>query len=186
MKIIFHLVFIAFILFAIPLISDAFCYEDAGDAYGINPSLLLAIVKTESNFNPQAINRNLDGSVDIGLMQINSYWFQRYRLDANMLLNDPCYNIMAGARILKTCIDKYGYTWEAVGCYNAVTRYKRVDYSWKIYNRLKAEGNKKVQSSSRISRDKVQSSTEDHKLQTPNSIFFFRVKDRTQTEGESP
>ncbi len=185
MKIIFHLVFITFILFAIPLISDAFCYEDAGDAYGINPSLLRAIVKTESNLNPQAINRNLDGSVDIGLMQINSYWFQRYRLDANMLLNDPCYNIMAGARILKTCIDKYGYTWEAVGCYNAVTRYKRVDYSWKIYNRLKAEGLRlrgKEQRLESNSKFKIQ----DSKLLTPKSKLFFRVKDRTQTEGESP
>lgn len=184
MKIVFYLVFIAFILFAIPLISNAFCYEDAGDAYGINPSLLQAIVKTESNFNPQAINRNLDGSVDIGLMQINSYWFQRYGLDANMLLNDPCYNIMAGARILKTCIDKYGYTWEAVGCYNAVTRYKRVDYSWKIYNMLKAEGlrlkgrEQRLESNSELK-------TRNSKLLTPNSELFFRVRDRTQTEGGS-
>lgn len=169
MRIVFYLVFIAFALSAIPLISNAFCYEDAADAYGINPSLLRAIAKTESNFNPRAINRNLDGSIDIGLMQINSYWLQRYGLDADMLLNDPCYNIMAGARILKTCIDKYGYTWEAVGCYNAVTRGKRVDYSWKVYNKMKS-GIKAVSSMG-------QKSSKKSSVNTHQSSLFFSVRD---------
>lgn len=117
-----------------------FCFEDAGKTYGINPVLLKSIAQIESNLNPKAMNRNQNGSVDIGLMQINSFWIKTLGLDKNKLISNPCYNTMTGAKILKQCIDRYGYTWEAVGCYNATSTPKRVRYSWKIFNNLKAEG----------------------------------------------
>lgn len=120
--------------------SLAFCFAEAGKAYGINPSLLKSIAKVESNLNPKAINKNLNGSIDIGVMQVNSSWISTLGLDGDKLISDPCYNVMTGTKILKNCIDRHGYTWEAVGCYNAVSKYKRVNYSWKIYNKLKAEG----------------------------------------------
>ncbi|MEW6066845.1 MAG: lytic transglycosylase domain-containing protein [Nitrospirota bacterium] len=123
-------------IFLIPSLLNAFCFETAGDAYGINPHLLESIAKTESNLKPTAINKNQNGSIDMGLMQINSLWIKELGLDPERLISDPCYNVKAGARILKSCINKYGYTWEAVGCYNAVTHTKRVNYSWKVFNIL--------------------------------------------------
>lgn len=36
--------------------------------------LALAVAEAESNFNPQAINKNADDSIDRGLFQINSKW----------------------------------------------------------------------------------------------------------------
>lgn len=125
-----------------PSVSNAFCFDEAGRVFGINPILLKSIAKAESNLNPNAINRNANGSVDLGLMQVNSSWVSNMGLDTERLLSDPCYNIMSGSRILKLCIDRYEYTWEAVGCYNAVSRGKRIDYSWKVFNILKAEGKK--------------------------------------------
>lgn len=120
----------------------AFCFEEAGKTYGINPSLLKSIAQIESNLNPKAMNKNQNGSIDIGLMQINSFWIKTLGLDTNKLISDPCYNTMIGAKVLKQCIDRYGYTWEAVGCYNAMSTPKRVKYSWKIFDRLKAEGSR--------------------------------------------
>ena len=132
-----YLFFISYLF--IPSFAIAFCYEEAGSEYDINPKLLKIIALTESNLKTDALNINKDGTSDLGLMQINSSWVNALNLDAKQLLSNPCYNTMTGAKILKQCIDRYGYTWEAVGCYNATNRYKRVEYSWKIFKRLKAE-----------------------------------------------
>mgnify|MGYP000025166194 CR=1 FL=1 len=47
-------------------------FEEAGEYYRIDPKILYSIAKKESKFNPNAISRNSNGSVDIGVMQINS------------------------------------------------------------------------------------------------------------------
>jgi hypothetical protein len=129
-------------LLLFPSVSNAFCFEEAATSYGLNPQLLKTIAQTESNFNPQAINKNRNGSTDIGLMQINSFWLPVLGLDPNRLISDPCYNTKAGARILQQCIDKHGHTWNAIGCYNAASKSKSVAYSWKIFDRLVTQPDK--------------------------------------------
>ena len=128
-----------FLLILLPSVAFAFCFEEAAQLYGLNATLLRSIAKVESNFNACAINVNKDGSYDLGVMQINSTWTQRLGLDGDKLLNNACYNVMTGAKILRKCIDRHGYTWEAVGCYNAVSTHHRVKYAWKIYEALKKE-----------------------------------------------
>ena len=132
----------ACIPFLLPVSAQAFCFEEAGSQYNINPQLLQSIARVESGLNPKAVNINKNGSADFGLMQINEAWLNVLHLNREYLLSDPCYNVMTGARILRACIGRCGYTWEAVGCYNATGRSKRVDYSWKIYRELKKEAAK--------------------------------------------
>ncbi|MDD2900087.1 MAG: lytic transglycosylase domain-containing protein [Desulfuromonadaceae bacterium] len=114
--------------------ADAFCYEEAGNRYGISPNLLYAISKGESSFNPIAINYNTNGSYDFGLMQINSSWEPTLRKLGIPwgTLADPCTNVMVGAWVLSQCIRDYGYTWPAVGCYNSRTPSKRDRYAARI------------------------------------------------------
>jgi soluble lytic murein transglycosylase-like protein len=89
--------------------------------YQVSSALLYAIARTESGLNPQAIGRNGNGSRDIGLMQINS----DLAADAGLPrhherdLFEPCTNIHVGAWILAGNVSRLGYTWEAVGAYNA-------------------------------------------------------------------
>ncbi len=113
-------------------LSFSYCFEEAGRLYNVSPHLLYTIAKVESNFNPRAINRNKDGTYDVGLMQINSRW-KRVLGEKWKYIYDPCFNTKVGAWILSQCINRYGYTWEAIGCYNARSKYKRVKYSWKVY-----------------------------------------------------
>lgn len=116
------------------------CFVEAGKMYNIHPNLLWAIAKVESRFNPYAINRNSNGTYDIGIMQINSSWLpvlKTYGLKDKRHLWNPCYNIHVGAWILGQCIQKYGYTWTAIGCYNATSRTKRVKYINKVWKELK-------------------------------------------------
>lgn len=126
-------------VFSIPAASGAFCFKEAGERYSINPVLLESIARAESDLDPKATNKNRNGSVDMGLMQVNSAWVRQLSLDSAKLINDPCYNTMAGARILKKCIDSHGYTWEAVGCYNAVSMDKKKAYSWRVFRQIKSK-----------------------------------------------
>jgi soluble lytic murein transglycosylase-like protein len=116
----------------------AFCFEEAGREFRISPQLLESIARTESNLKPQAINRNLNGSVDYGLMQINSSWVRLFGISSDDLLSDACYNTRIGAWILRQCMDRYGYNWNAVGCYNAASKAKRARYAWKVFSDLRA------------------------------------------------
>jgi len=50
-------------------------------------------------------------------MQINSSW-QKHFGERWQQISTPCYNVMAGAWILKQCMDRYGYSWDAVACYH--------------------------------------------------------------------
>jgi len=43
-------------------------FDIAGQMYGINPLLLKAIARIESNFNPTAVHWNVNGSYDYGIM----------------------------------------------------------------------------------------------------------------------
>ena len=93
------------------------CFGTAGQMYGINPRLLKAIAKIASNFDPTAVHWNTNGSYDYGMMQINSCWRSTLG-DRWQYLSDPDYNVMVGAWVLRQCMQKYGYSWDAVACYN--------------------------------------------------------------------
>jgi len=122
----------------------AFCFEEAGERYRVSPRLLWAIAKTESNFNPAAVNYNRNGTFDYGLMQINSSWYGQLGREKWMHLNDACFNVQVGAWILSQCIQQYGYSWEAVGCYNGVSKNRRAAYANRVYRTLEksARGNR--------------------------------------------
>ncbi|QEM69307.1 lytic transglycosylase domain-containing protein [Geobacter sp. FeAm09] len=115
----------------------SFCFDEAGEMYGINPLVLRAIAKVESNFAPETINRNSNGTFDIGLMQINTIWKPVLGEKRWQHLGDACYNTKTGAWILATCISKYGYNWKAIGCYNSQTPGKSEVYAKKVFDRLK-------------------------------------------------
>ena len=115
------------------LASSSYCFEEAGAEYDVSPQLLWTIAKTESGFAPRALNWNRNGSYDFGVMQINSEWAPRLGKDVWQSLGDPCTNIRAGAWILAQCFQRYGYSWEAVGCYNASSEDKRERYEQKVY-----------------------------------------------------
>ncbi|HOE19210.1 MAG TPA: lytic transglycosylase domain-containing protein [Syntrophales bacterium] len=117
--------------------ASAFCFEEAGEAYGISPLLLWSIASVESSFNPAAINHNSNGSYDYGVMQINSNWFRVLGKEQWDRLADPCFNVHVGAWVLAQCIQRHGYTWKAVGCYNSSKPERRRAYAEKVLSHLK-------------------------------------------------
>lgn len=95
------------------------CLDSAATWAHVHPTLLRAIAWVESQGNPRALTWNTNGTYDTGLMQINSSWYDHGLAAIWHRLGDPCVNVAAGSWVLKQCIDEYGYTWEAVGCYHS-------------------------------------------------------------------
>lgn len=118
------------------------CFERAEMIYGIPKELLIAIGKVESSLNPKALNKNRNGTYDVGIMQVNTSNIGLLKkagiIKEAWELWIPCKNVEAGAYILKLCIEKYGLTWKGVDCYNKGGRAKGVGgYVWKVYKHLR-------------------------------------------------
>lgn len=120
------------------------CFAAAAERFGVDKHMLIAIAKTESAFDPEAVGpANADGTHDVGLMQINTRWLPRL---AEMgihreKLKGACTNIYVGAWILSNKIRQHGTLWKAVGAYNAITPSKRASYIAKVqrnYARVRA------------------------------------------------
>jgi len=114
------------------------CWEEAAQRYQVSSALLRAIARTESGLNPKAIGRNPNGSRDIGLMQINSAWLPTLASHGigEHDLFEPCTNIQVGAWILAGNVSRLGYTWEAVGAYNAASPVRGHAYIEKVRRQL--------------------------------------------------
>ena len=129
------------------------CFAEAASTYGVTELTLRAIAIVESSSKPWAVNRNhylRTGSIDIGLMQVNSRWIQAkplkqlgYTLES---LRDPCTNIKVGAWILANSLRTHKDYWEGVGAYNAACsvlkgddcKRARYTYAWKVYRAMES------------------------------------------------
>ena len=87
--------------------------QEAAQEYHLPQSLLKAIIKTESNFNPHAVSPK--GAK--GLMQIMPFNFDKLDITDPFDLRQ---NIMGGARYLRQLIDYFkGDVVKAIAAYNA-------------------------------------------------------------------
>jgi hypothetical protein len=60
---------------------------------------MVGIAQHESGLDPTAVHRNTNGTVDVGLAQVNSANFGWLGLTMQTAL-DPCRNLAAGAQVL--------------------------------------------------------------------------------------
>jgi soluble lytic murein transglycosylase-like protein len=87
--------------------------ESAATAASVEPELLRAVIVVESGFNPRAVSK----AGAAGLMQLMPATARRYGVVDRF---DPAENIRAGARHLKSLIDRYDNDIElALAAYNA-------------------------------------------------------------------
>ena len=86
------------------------------EAHHIEPSIVIAMIKCESNFNATNVG---DNGNSFGLMQIQPRWHSKrmQELGCNDLF-DPCQNVSVGVDYLVELLDRYGSIDKALTAYN--------------------------------------------------------------------
>lgn len=106
------------------------CFDAAAAYHHVNGNVLRAIAWLESHNQPTAEHKNENGSVDYGVMQINSIHLAQwahYGVDRAALMQ-PCKNVYVAAWHLRHMMDRYGNTWAAIGSYHSATPQYRDQY----------------------------------------------------------
>lgn len=118
------------------------CLLRAAQHHRVNSDVLRAILRVESNLDPRAVGRNADGSVDLGIGQINSRHFStlaRHGIQPGHLL-DGCVGAYVAAWHLSTLIAAHGNSWTTIALYHSATPYLNRRYQVLIGNELVAAG----------------------------------------------
>jgi len=118
------------------------CLKPAATYHGVNPQLLLAVLTVESRLNPNAVNKNTNGTVDIGMGQINSIHLpelQRFGLNAEHLM-DACKATYVSAWMLRRGFNRYGNSWFAAATYHSTTPVHNLRYQGLLKAELARQG----------------------------------------------
>lgn len=121
------------------------CFVRETARQGIPQPLMLAVLQTEGGKVGQA-NRNRNGSMDMGPMQINTVQLERLadvtgrheREISSLLTHDACSNLAVGAWILRDSINRSGETWKGVARYHSNNPKYGTPYAWRVYRNLQS------------------------------------------------
>lgn len=114
------------------------CIAAAAKFHRINDKVLSAILRVESSYNALAVNHNANGTIDVGIGQVNSIHFKELSghgiAPGNLL--DPCVGTYVAAWHLGRQIKLHGNTWFAIGAYHSVTPYYNSRYQALVFNAM--------------------------------------------------
>ena len=111
---------------AVPFLA---CMALVAQFYHLPPRVLPSIQAVEGGFVGN-VSRNLDGSYDLGVMQVNTLWLEPLARVSRLpmvevrrrLVNDACFNIAAAGAIMRVYLNETGGDLlRAVGNYHSHT-----------------------------------------------------------------
>lgn len=118
------------------------CILPAASYHQVNAYVLRAILRVESGLNPGAIQRNANGSFDLGIGQMNSMHFgelARHGIAPGHLL-DGCIATYVAAWHLGGIIRRHGNSWSSIARYHSATPYFNHRYQVLLTNELIRSG----------------------------------------------
>ncbi len=114
------------------------CVTSASRFHSVNENILRAILRVESRMVEQTINRNANGTIDVGLGGTNSVHFPelaRHGIAPGHLL-DGCVAAYVAAWQLSKHIARYGNNMYGVAAYHSTTAYFNQRYQILVHNEL--------------------------------------------------
>lgn len=108
--------------------------------YGLPPRVLPSIHLVEGG-RPGTVSRNVNGTEDLGVMQVNTIWLAPLSAYTGLpqgvvrdkLVNNACFNIAAAGAIMRTYLDETrGELMQAVGNYHSHTPARNRDYQDRV------------------------------------------------------
>lgn len=123
------------------------CVLPAARFHRVNSAVLAAILAVESGSNPGAIGRNANGTVDLGIGQINSIHLaelKKFGIGPAHLLT-PCIGTYVAAWHLSRQYARYGNTWFAIGAYHSTTPELNLRYQMRVYGQIRRMGTQGTQ-----------------------------------------
>jgi soluble lytic murein transglycosylase-like protein len=124
------------------------CIAGASKIYQIPSDVLIGIMYVEGGYVGQEVGPNLNGSYDLGPMQINSLWVPQlaklWQVDNytayNSVRDIGCENIYVGAWILKQGIAETGTLHKGIAHYHSATPELGAAYVKKVVAMMEEKG----------------------------------------------
>jgi len=126
----------------------AACLMLAAQTYSVPPAVLVGIHQVEGGKVGQAVGPNVNGSYDLGPMQINTLWIpllaDKWGVSEDSayrwVKDDPCTNMGVSAWILRTHMNETGSLAKAIAHYHSRTPEHGYPYKGKVVSAMRAKG----------------------------------------------
>lgn len=147
-------IIVFFMFFQQSFAYDEECLSRASVRYGVPEIVIKAVIDMESGGNRLAVNiegkpyfpksdyeaekllsQNKGRSTDVGLMQVNSFWFAKLGVSQAYGFSE-CFNINFGTWILAYEIGNHGLNLKAIGKYHSPDELRGQSYASKILNKM--------------------------------------------------
>jgi soluble lytic murein transglycosylase-like protein len=118
------------------------CLLPAAQRHGVNPKILKAILQVESGMRANVVNHNRNGTMDVGMAQINSIHFPelaQWGITPSQLM-DPCVATHVAAWHLKRSLLRHGNNWFGVAAYHSATPEHNLRYQKLVRQELARTG----------------------------------------------
>lgn len=126
----------------------AACLMVAAQTYQVPPAVMIGIMHVEGGRVGQAVGPNVNGTYDLGPMQVNTRWIpelaRAWKVDNKvayrLLRDDGCVNVRVAAWILKQKIEDAGSLYGGIAYYHSATPGIGTRYAAKVITTMEKKG----------------------------------------------
>ncbi len=126
----------------------ATCLLLASQTYQVPPAVMIGIMHIEGGRVGQAVGPNVNGTYDLGPMQVNTRWIpelaKAWRIDhktaARLVRDDGCVNVRVSAWILSRKIKEAGSLYGGIAYYHSATPGIGSRYAAKVVALMERKG----------------------------------------------
>ncbi len=126
----------------------AACLLFAAQTYDVPPQVMIGIMHVEGGRVGQAVGPNVNGSYDLGPMQVNSLWIPElaaawrvdYKTAYKVVRDDGCMNVRVAAWILKRKIKEAGSLYRGIAYYHSATPGVGISYAARVIRVMERKG----------------------------------------------